>query len=139
MCKLRSTLYVVRCTLYVVRCVKQIMEKHLNLWDLEKIARQYVGFNDLVVKEYHDLFEFGTKYYPDAVCLRPVINNGFSKTLVLQWRTNNFVDALGFKYIYTFRHHLLQCNKHCDTMQTNIVSAPAVLFKDNPYRASVLK
>ena len=116
------------------------MENHLNLWDIERIARQYLGFNERLIKEYHDLFEFGTKYYPDAVCLKVVGSNGFSKILVLQWRTNNFVDALGFKYIYTFRHHLLQCNeKNRNTMQTNIVSAPAVLFKDNPYRASVLK
>ena len=112
------------------------MEKFLP-WDLEKITRQYLGFNDHVIKEYHKLFQFDDDgAFPNSLCLRPTVSTGFVKVIILQWRSALFINYSGFKHIYTF-HHITKAGKYM--MTQDIVSKPAVLFKANPYRASVLK
>ena len=122
--------------------MSQTMEQYLSLWDIEKIARQYLGFNDRVIKEYHSLFEISdSRRFPNAIYLRPSITTNYYKQLILQWRATDFINYSGCIHIYTFRHYLnlFQRNKNCNLMQQDIVSKPLVLFKDNAYRASVLK
>ena len=99
------------------------MEKHLNLWDLEKIARQYVGFNQQVIKEYHMRFR--------EIDGRIHSTNGY---LILQWRTIYRVRDLGYKFIYTFRPP-----ETIRSFSERVISLPSVVFEDNAYRASALK
>ena len=109
------------------------MEKYLNLWDLEKIARQYLGFNDQVVNEYHKRFEMR---FDRLLFLKPTAETGDFCMLILHWRSITSVKHNGFGYIYTFRDFIRPgqtCT--CDV----VVSLPRVLFEDNVYRASVLK
>ena len=120
------------------------MEHHLNLWDLEKLVRQYLGFNDHVIKEYHELFFveiLDSGRFPNAIYLRPSVTTNYYKQLILQWRSTDFINYSGCNHIYTFRHYLnlIQRNKNCNLMQQDIVSKPLVLFKDNAYRASILR
>ena len=111
------------------------MEKYLNLWDLEKIARQYLGFNELLIKEYHALF--GLYDNNGAMFLRPTVENEYRCIIVLQWRTTKKSISV-HKYIYTFRH-CMQSNKVGPLPPLDIISLPSVLFEDNVYRASTLK
>ena len=107
------------------------MEMYLNLWDLERLVRQYVGFNELLIKEYHARFKL-YKYH-DAFFLKAPNSN---HTFLMQWRTKSIVRDGGLKYIYTF-HHLIRPIKdkdYCDA-----ISRPPVCFEDNAYRASILR
>ena len=101
------------------------MEQHLNLWDIEKIARQYLGFNDQVVNEYHKNF----KGHNNG---RIYSNGGY---LILQWRTTYRVKDLGFKYIYTFRNAFHSSYNGWSPE----ISQPPILFEDNVYRASSIE
>ena len=109
------------------------MEKHLILWDLENIARQYLGFNELLIKEYHERFEMR---FNKLLFLKPTAETGDLCMLVLHWRSIASVKHNGFGYIYTFRDFIRPgriCT--CDA----VVSSPRVVFEDNVYRASILK
>ena len=108
------------------------MEKYLNLWDLERLVRQYVGFNEQVIKEYHA--NFGA--VGDQVWMKPTAETNGRTILMLQWRSIAFVEKLGFDYIYTFKPFVQRKN---DKRVLSIMSLPAMLFKDNAYRASTLR
>ena len=104
------------------------MEIYLNLWDLERLVRQYVGFNELLIKEYHDRFKLDN--CRDTFFLKAT---GSNRTFLMQWRTKSSVrDRL--KYIYTFQHLIHPMKDDYD-----VISKPPVFFEDNAYRASVLK
>ena len=97
------------------------MEIYLNLWDLERLVKQYMGFNDLVVKEYHEIFEPGRS---DCIVLKSSIN---TDCFILQWRTIASVKYC--PYIYTFLP-LIRPTKR----KQSLVSRPTVLFRENVYR-----
>ena len=109
------------------------MEKYLNLWDLEKIARQYVGFNEHLIKEYHALFKVCCD---ERICVNPTKQNNFRIIVVLQWRTSSYDKK--HPYIYNFKPFIRPSDKRT-LKDDEIVSVPAMLFKENVYRASVLK
>ena len=116
------------------------MEQYLP-WDLERLTRQYIGFNDQIIKEYHQRFEEDC----GAVYVKPTFTTGYgNRLLVLQWRNIlNVTQARGMsslKYILSFRR-FIQPNKErfrLDYMEA-IKSLPLVLFLDNAYRASTLR
>ena len=63
-------------------------------WDIEKITRQYIGFNDLVIQEYHDTLKLfpGTNTIANAK-LRPLF----------QWRYPTSTPEPKQQYIYNTR------------------------------------
>ena len=63
----------------------------IPIWGLEKITRQYIGFNDLVIKEYHDTL---TLYFYDT----NIICSKKKHRILFQWRRGNYADR--FPYIY---------------------------------------
>ena len=111
------------------------MEKHLNLWDLENLVRQYLGFNELLIKEYHA--RFGVYDDTNAMFLKTTMESIYLDITVLQWRkTKNSIYV--YKYIYAFRHYI-RSNGVALSLPLDIISLPRVLFEDNVYRASTLK
>ena len=114
------------------------MESYLNLWDIEKIARQYLGFNELLIKEYHARF-YIYNYHNNTVCLKPTSETEYRSIVALQWRSITFVKQ--FEYIYTFKSFMCKRKRNASEVlrfQT-VVSLPPVLFKENVYRASILR
>ena len=106
------------------------MEQYLSLRDLETLVRQYVGFNDLVVREYHS--RFGVYDDTNVMFLKTTMDRFIT---VLQWRkTKNSISV--YNYIYTFRHYI---QSNAIYLPLDIISLPRVLFEDNVYRASTLK
>ena len=111
------------------------MEQYLNLWDLEKLTRQYVGFNELLIKEYHARFAY--MYDSNAVYLKPTAETDGRVIVALQWRSDAFVKK--FEYIYTFKTFMCKRNDKRVLRFQTVVSLPPVLFKENVYRASTLR
>ena len=107
------------------------MEQYLP-WDLERLTRQYIGFNDRVIREYHDIFE----EYCGGIYLKSTFDYG--GLLMLQWRTAKNVKQDTLKYILSFRRFIGPNKEPLDYMQA-ITSLPPVLFEDNAYRASTLR
>ena len=109
------------------------MEQYLNLWDLEKLVKMYVGFNDLVVEEYHA--RFGMYDNTNTMFLKTTMQGIYRFITVLQWRkTKNSISI--YNYIYTFRPYIQPNGVY---FPLDIISLPRVLFEDNVYRASTLK
>ena len=78
-----------------------ILSEVIPIWGLEKITRQYVGFSDLVIKEYHDTLglkvnSFYSASDSNAICSKKI------GIMLFQWRgsTNNVAC---FPYIYNTR------------------------------------
>ena len=68
----------------------------IPLWGLEKITRQYLGFSDFVIKEYHDTLTLAVHAYnPNMLCSKK------TKKILFQWRQGNY--AASFPYIYNTR------------------------------------
>ena len=69
----------------------------IPLWNLEKITRQYLGFNDLVIKEYHDTLTLQVHPYSDS---NMIYSKKFNEP-VFQWRIKLNIER--FPYIYNTR------------------------------------
>ena len=105
------------------------------------LTRQYIGFNDQIIKEYHQRFEEDC----GAVYVKPTFTTFGIRLLVLQWRnilnvSNETQGSSSLKYILSFRR-FIQPNKERFRLdyRSAIKSLPLVLFVDNAYRASTLR
>ena len=73
-----------------------ILSEVIPIWGLEKITRQYLGFSDLVIKEYHDTLTLAVHAYdPNMICSKK------TKKILFQWRGQDY--AKWFPYIYNTR------------------------------------
>ena len=73
-------------------------------WPLERIIRQYVGFNTLVTREYNDLIEYNDK---DISCRESLVEKrSGKKSTIAQWRIKfEDIEEEDFEdpFIYHFR------------------------------------
>lgn len=90
-------------------------------WPLEQLIRQYLGFNQCVVKQYNDLVE-----YYDNDCLR-------DKTclwVIAQWRGLEHITDFNlyicqFRFIFNHNH-----NENTRHFLRDRISEPRRLYKD---------
>ena len=63
-------------------------------WPLEQLTRQYLGFNESVIKQYHDIIDYrGGRYLMDK--------RSETKWVIAQWRQSR-LDVEITPYIYQF-------------------------------------
>lgn len=87
-------------------------------WPLEHLTRQYIGFNQFVVKEYNDLVEYDDSH--DRLKKRSPIYWS-----IAQWRRAPQICVN--PYIYQFRSVL--CNND-DTLYGEYISEPRKFYRD---------
>ena len=88
------------------RLMQQKMSWSLLIpWPLERIIRQYVGFSELVIREYNDLIEYNDK---DISCRESLVEKrSGKKSTIAQWRIKfgeiEEEEELEDPFIYHFR------------------------------------
>ena len=96
-------------------------------WPLERIIRQYVGFNTLVCREYSDLIEY------DDRLKRLLEKRSPKRSTVAQWRNPTNIEIRGPDlYIYHFRY-IFDKNWNCNSLVPLVkecISLPRKMYYD---------
>ena len=90
-------------------------------WPLERIIRQYVGFSDLVCREYSGLIFWKID--------RIVENVTYKNRAIAQWRASPSIIK-DYPYIYHFRW-IFNKNYVMHTDESDVISMPHKFYKDN--------
>ena len=90
-------------------------------WPLEQIIRQYLGFNEFVVKEYNDNVEYDG-------CL--IDKRTFTRYIIAQWRSSSGIVKCN-PYVYQFRFIFKDYNKNTTVFWLEErISKPRCFYKD---------
>ena len=90
------------------------------LWPLEQLIRQYVGFNESVIKEYNNLIEYG-----DCLRYKPL----YAQWIIAQWR-EVLIDVADYPYIYQFRFIFNNDDYNDEHWLIERISEPPCFYKD---------